>query len=71
MERYLCLLNKYVRNRFLPEGSMAEGYIVDEALRLCTEYLQGYPYTRRRVWDDEEEVGMSGVNCRAEGSQGE
>ena len=46
---------------------MAEGYIVDEALGLCTEYLQGYPYTRRRVWDDEEEAGMSGVQLQGRG----
>ena len=40
VERYLGVLKKYVRNRSLPEGSMVEGYIVDEALKLCTEYLQ-------------------------------
>ena len=67
VERYLGVLKKYVRNRPLPEGSMAEGYIVDEALGLCTEYLQGFPYTRRRVWDDEEELGMSGVQLQGKG----
>ena len=32
VERYLGVLKKHVRKRSLPEGSMAEGYIVDEAL---------------------------------------
>jgi hypothetical protein len=32
MERYLKTLNGFVRQRAQPEGSMAKGYIMDEAL---------------------------------------
>ena len=40
-ELYLGTLKKYVRNRARPEGSIAEGYIVNEALTFCSMYLKG------------------------------
>lgn len=46
---------------------MAKGYIIDKALGLGTEYLQGYPYTYRHVWDDEEEAGMNYVQLHGRG----
>ncbi|XP_050387117.1 uncharacterized protein LOC126803351 [Argentina anserina] len=39
IERYLGTLKGYVRNRSQPEGSIAEGYIVDECLSYCSMYL--------------------------------
>ncbi|XP_057250770.1 uncharacterized protein LOC130591463 [Beta vulgaris subsp. vulgaris] len=38
-ERYLHKLKLYVRNKARPEGSIAEGYIVDECMTLCSRYL--------------------------------
>lgn len=38
-ERYLHTLKLYVRNKARPEGSIAEGYIVDECMTLCSRYL--------------------------------
>jgi len=32
IERYLCRLKSYVRKKACPEGSIAEGYLVEEAL---------------------------------------
>ena len=55
IECYFGLLKKYVRNKSLPEGCMAEGYLVDEALGLCTEYMRDFGHTRRMIWDEEEE----------------
>ena len=40
-ERYIKKLKDYVRNRARPEGSIAEGYVVDEALTFCSMYLKG------------------------------
>ena len=37
---------------------MAEGYAVVEALGFCTEYMQEYRTTTRRVWDDKEDPSM-------------
>ena len=59
MERYLKTLKGYVRNRARPEASMAEGYAIDEALGFCTEYMQSYTVTSRRVWDDKEDPTMN------------
>ncbi|KAL8122564.1 hypothetical protein AgCh_019051 [Apium graveolens] len=38
-ERFLCILKAYVRNRRLPEGSIVEGYSVEETIEFCTDYL--------------------------------
>ena len=38
-ERYFKRLKDYVRNVAKPEGSIAEGYVVDEALTFCSRYL--------------------------------
>ncbi|XP_020962389.1 uncharacterized protein LOC110264613 [Arachis ipaensis] len=39
IERYLCCLKQYVRNRSQPEGSIAEGYLSEEILVFCLRYL--------------------------------
>lgn len=39
IERFLGSLKKYVRNKARPEGSIAEGYIVEECLSFCGMYL--------------------------------
>lgn len=38
IERFLCKLKRYVRNKARPEGSIAEGYIIDECLIFCSMY---------------------------------
>lgn len=39
IERFLCKLKHYVRNKARPEGCIAEGYIIDECLTFCSMYL--------------------------------
>ncbi|WMV25908.1 hypothetical protein MTR67_019293 [Solanum verrucosum] len=39
IERFLCKLKRYVRNKARPEGSIAEGYIIDECLTFCSMCL--------------------------------
>jgi len=39
MERYLRTTKGYVRNKAHPEGSIAEGYILDECLTFCSRSL--------------------------------
>ncbi|XP_076906697.1 uncharacterized protein LOC143562903 [Bidens hawaiensis] len=41
MERYLCKLKSYVRNKSRPEGSIAEGYLIEECLNFCSHYMHG------------------------------
>ena len=39
VERYLRTVKGYVRNKAHPEGSIAEGYIVEECLTFCSRFL--------------------------------
>ncbi|CAL5344683.1 unnamed protein product [Camellia sinensis] len=39
IERYLMTLKSYMRNRSHPEGSIAEGYLVEECMTFCSRYL--------------------------------
>ena len=54
-ERYLGTLKSFVRNKAQPEASMAKGYVAEEALGFCTEYLILDQYTKRHIWEAEEE----------------
>lgn len=40
MCRYLCKLKRYVRNKGHPEGSIAEGYLLEECLTFCSRYME-------------------------------
>lgn len=60
IERYMGNLAKYVRKKGRPEAGMAHGYAADEALGFCTEYFDLYPHSTRRMWDPDEELGVSG-----------
>ena len=40
IERYLGTLKQFVRNRARPEGSIAEAYVVEEALTFVARYLE-------------------------------
>ncbi|KAK1372515.1 hypothetical protein POM88_028708 [Heracleum sosnowskyi] len=39
IERYLCKLKSYVRNKSKPGWSMAEGYLAEECLTFCSRFL--------------------------------
>jgi len=57
-ERYFKTLKGFVRNLAKTEGSIAQGYEVEQALGFITEYMSEYTITTRRVWDDQEEPTM-------------
>jgi hypothetical protein len=40
IERYLRTLKRYVRNKAHPEGSIAEGYILEECMTFCSCFLE-------------------------------
>ncbi|XP_074294088.1 uncharacterized protein LOC141621619 [Silene latifolia] len=54
IERYLAHLKSYVRNKSQPEGSIAEGYILEETITFCSRYLEGVEtiYNRSKRNDD-------------------
>ncbi|CAN1798336.1 hypothetical protein LINPERHAP1_LOCUS21662, partial [Linum perenne] len=39
IERYLLTLKQYVRNRAFPEASIAKGYLMEECMNFCVQYL--------------------------------
>ena len=39
-ERYFAVLKKYVRNRARPEGSIAKGYVTEEVIEFCVDYVE-------------------------------
>ena len=41
IEHFLKNLKEYVRNQARLKGSIAEGYVVDEALKFCSMYFEG------------------------------
>jgi hypothetical protein len=53
--RYLGHLKSYVRNKARPEGSIAEGYLLEEILTFCSRYLDDIEtrWNRRGRADDE------------------
>ncbi|GJZ95969.1 hypothetical protein Tco_0668303 [Tanacetum coccineum] len=40
-KRYMKKLKNYVRNKAKLEGSIVEGYVADEALKFCSQYILG------------------------------
>ncbi|KAG8480938.1 hypothetical protein CXB51_025610 [Gossypium anomalum] len=40
IERFLCKLKSYCRNKRYPEGSIAKGYLVEECMTFCSRYLE-------------------------------
>ncbi|GJZ00855.1 uncharacterized protein Tco_0518284 [Tanacetum coccineum] len=44
--RYMKKLKNYVRNKAKPKGSIAEGYVSEEALTFCSRYLKDDVETR-------------------------
>jgi hypothetical protein len=59
IERYLKTLKRFVWNKARVKGSMAERYVLEEALWFGIEYIQDLIAMRRWVWDDKEEPHMS------------
>jgi hypothetical protein len=58
MECFMKTLKDFVRTFLRPEGSIAEGYAMEDTLGFCTEYLTRFSPTTRRVWDDKEDQAI-------------
>ncbi|TYK11066.1 uncharacterized protein E5676_scaffold73G00520 [Cucumis melo var. makuwa] len=54
IERSLCTLKQYVRNKARPEGSIAEAYVMNKSSTFCSHYLRGIEtrFTRDERNDD-------------------
>jgi hypothetical protein len=50
-ERFMSVLKKYVLNRARPEGSIAKGYVIEEVIEFCVDFVDsvdsiGVPVSR-------------------------
>ena len=61
MERYLCNLKSYVWNKSRPEGSIAEGYLIEECLTFCSRYMHEGVKTRLNKGAEDVDV-LDGTN---------
>ncbi|XP_074337021.1 uncharacterized protein LOC141674198 [Apium graveolens] len=59
-ERFNKILKSYVRNRFYPEGSIAEGYLKEESIEFCSEFYSGSTRTADLLKDEEKISGPIG-----------
>ncbi|XP_060961844.1 uncharacterized protein LOC133032042 [Cannabis sativa] len=55
-ERYMKKLKNYVGNKARHEGSIAESYVIDEALTFCSMYFKGVETRLNRLDRNEDEV---------------
>jgi len=61
IERYLKTLKGFVRQKSRPEGSMGEGYLVQEVMGVCHNIIGDMDKYAPRVWkeeDDERKIGL-------------
>ena len=61
VERYLRTVKGYVRNKVHLEGSIAEGYIVEECLTFCSRFLNVDTKTNRPEHHENMAVKPSGT----------
>jgi hypothetical protein len=38
-ERFMSVLKKYILNRARPEGSIAKGYVTEEVIEFCVDFV--------------------------------
>ena len=55
IERYLGYLKTLVHNKARPGGSIAQGYMYEEAIRFVIEHFRLYPQAMQVLWDMNED----------------
>ncbi|XP_060210294.1 uncharacterized protein LOC132637179 [Lycium barbarum] len=55
IERHLCMLKGFVRNRSYPEASIAVGFLAEECLTFCSRYLHDGVKTRFSRYQTEDD----------------
>jgi hypothetical protein len=58
--RSLGRYKSLVRNKAAPEGSIAEGYLADEIVTFCSQYLENAPTVHNRPQRNPDEARGSG-----------
>jgi hypothetical protein len=61
IERYLKTLKGFVRQNSRPEGSMGEGYLVQEAMGVCHDIIGDMDKYAPQAWKEEEDERKIGL----------
>ena len=61
------VLKTFVCNKEKPEGSMCEGYLMQEAIGFYTKYIKDFSSVNRHVWDDDENERVAGEVLKGNG----
>ncbi|CAL0302169.1 unnamed protein product [Lupinus luteus] len=56
IERFLLTLKSFVRNKAYPEGSIAQGFLANECLTFCSQYLSGVETRFNRPYRNDDEM---------------
>ncbi|RYA67492.1 hypothetical protein DD598_28100 [Enterobacter cloacae complex sp. 2DZ2F16B1] len=67
LERFMKTLKGFFRQKAGPEGSMAEGWLVQEFLVLTIEFLSVSDPEMPRLWSDEEDARLVGEEPQGQG----
>jgi hypothetical protein len=76
-ERFMGVLKKYVHNRTRPEGSISKGYLTEEVIEFCVDFVPdlssiGLPQSRHeRRLSGKGMLGMKSAHCMDEHSLSE
>ncbi|KAK7280983.1 hypothetical protein RIF29_08593 [Crotalaria pallida] len=60
--KFLLTLKSFVRNRAHPEGSIAEGYLANECLTFCSQYLSGVETRFNRPSRNDDDADSTLIN---------
>jgi hypothetical protein len=61
VERYMKTLKDFVRQKTKPEGSMSEGYLLQEAIGMLHDKIAQFDDFASRVWKEEEDERVTGM----------
>ena len=67
LERFMKTLKGFVRQRARPEGSMAEGWLVQESLVFITEFLISYDPEMPKLWSQDANIRITGEEPQGKG----
>ena len=69
LEQFMKTLKGFVRQRARPEGSMAEGWLVQESLVFITEFVGMSDPEMSRLWSDDADARLIGDEPQGQGTQ--
>ena len=67
LERFMKTLKGFVRQRARPEGSMAEGWLIQESLVYITKFLSSLDPGMPRLWTPDSDSRIEGEEAQGKG----